>query len=148
MTLVALDLDGLKGTNDFLGHAAGDALIKRAADALRRNLREEDWVARRGGDEFVLGLWNTVDPETATKVLERVAGELQEEREQAPPPHSSVVTAEGPEVLRPSFRAGVVLCEPGDDPQRCLARADALLYEAKRGGGGRVVHEPGQEGSQ
>ncbi len=145
-TLVVLDLDGLKELNDSLGHPFGDVLLNRVSEALRRNLREGDWMARWGGDEFVLGLWDTADRDTATKVLERVAQQLQET---APsPPNSSGVSAESPEPLRPSFSAGVVVCQPGDDPQRCLARADAFLHEAKRGGVGRIVHEPGQEGSQ
>lgn len=50
--LVAIDLNDLKRTNDSLGHAAGDALIVRAADALRSVIREPDLVARLGGDEF------------------------------------------------------------------------------------------------
>lgn len=144
MLLVALDLDGLKGTNDSLGHAAGDAVIKRAADALRRNLRIGDGVARWGGDEFVLGLWDTADPETATRVLERVSRELRETAE--PPPHSSGVAADSPEPPRPSFSAGVVVCEPGDAPDRCLARADELLYQAKRRGRAVVVRETDGQG--
>lgn len=51
-TVLAIDLDELKGINDTLGHAAGDALIVRAADALRLAARDNDVVARLGGDEF------------------------------------------------------------------------------------------------
>lgn len=51
-TVLAIDLDELKGVNDTLGHAAGDALIVRAADALRMAARDNDVVARLGGDEF------------------------------------------------------------------------------------------------
>ncbi len=143
---MALDLDGLKGLNDSLGHPAGDALLKRVADALRRNLREGDWIARWGGDEFVLGLWDTTHPQAATRVLERAAREL---REQAVPlPHSPRAAADDSELLHPTFSAGVVLCKPGDDPRQCLARADALLYKAKRGGVGSIVREHHQEGSQ
>lgn len=50
--LVAIDLNELKRTNDTEGHAAGDALIVRAAEALREVVREPDLVARLGGDEF------------------------------------------------------------------------------------------------
>lgn len=139
ISLVVLDLDGLKGTNDALGHAAGDALIKRAADALGRNLREGDWVARWGGDEFVLGLWDAADPWAAKKVLKRIAWELR--KQDVSLPHSLHANADVSQLPRATFSAGVALCEPGDDPRRCLARADALLYEAKRAGRDRIVPE-------
>ena len=55
--VLSIDLDELKGVNDTHGHAAGDALIVRAADALRKAVREVDMVARLGGDEFgVIGV--------------------------------------------------------------------------------------------
>ena len=50
--VVAIDLDGLKGINDLDGHAAGDILLQRTADALRGAARDSDVVARLGGDEF------------------------------------------------------------------------------------------------
>ncbi len=88
-TLVALDLDGLKGLNDSFGLPVGDAFLKRVAVALHSNLREGDWIARWGGDELVLGLRDTADPETATRVLERVARELQETALSPPTPRAS-----------------------------------------------------------
>jgi len=51
--LLYMDVDGLKRVNDVMGHAAGDALIKAAADTLRLAFREDDVLARLGGDEFV-----------------------------------------------------------------------------------------------
>jgi diguanylate cyclase len=52
--VVSIDLDELKTTNDTQGHAAGDVLLKRAASALRKSVREIDIVARLGGDEFAV----------------------------------------------------------------------------------------------
>lgn len=141
LALALVDADGLKVVNDAYGHAAGDDYLKRLAGVLLRNLREGDWVARWGGDEFVLGLWDTADPETATKVLERVARELREMA--VPSPHFSGANAEAPVSPHPTFSAGVVVCEPGDEPERCLERADALLYEAKRRGRSVIVHGGG-----
>lgn len=52
--LVFLDLDGFKEINDTHGHETGDTLLKHVAKRLRQNLRREDFVARFGGDEFVI----------------------------------------------------------------------------------------------
>ena len=52
--LLHIDLDRFKQINDTLGHAAGDAMLSYAAKVLKSNLRESDFVARVGGDEFVV----------------------------------------------------------------------------------------------
>ncbi len=57
--LLYLDLDGFKGINDSLGHAAGDAALVRTAELLGANLRESDALGRLGGDEFAVLLLGT-----------------------------------------------------------------------------------------
>ena len=68
-----LDLDNFKYVNDTLGHAMGDELIVRVANALRERLRETDIIARLGGDEFAIIL-----PETDTAAAELLATGLLE----------------------------------------------------------------------
>lgn len=70
-----VDLDGLKEVNDSHGHAAGDALINRAAQALRQAARSVDIVARLGGDEFgIVGV--ECDDAGAQALLKRIQSEL------------------------------------------------------------------------
>src|SRR6202790_3073053 len=59
--LVYLDLDGFKSVNDRHGHAAGDAVLKAVAMVLTRQVRTYALVARHGGDEFVVLLWNLAE---------------------------------------------------------------------------------------
>ena len=65
--LIYLDLDGFKPVNDRHGHAAGDAVLKAVAAALVRSVRASDVVARIGGDEFAVLLWNVTGPAAAAK---------------------------------------------------------------------------------
>lgn len=74
--VIIIDINDLKNLNDTQGHAAGDALIKRAGDALRDAARSTDVVARLGGDEFgVIGV--ECDHAGADALLERTRGALQ-----------------------------------------------------------------------
>ncbi|HEX7489296.1 MAG TPA: diguanylate cyclase, partial [Anaeromyxobacteraceae bacterium] len=129
LACVMVDLDNLKPINDQLGHVAGDAAIEAVAEVIRRELRETDFAARYGGDEFVILLPHTSADE-ARVLAERVQVRLRDA---------------GPEVdghaiqLTASFGIAA-LDETPDDPAGTLVRrADAALYEAKRAGRARVV---------
>jgi diguanylate cyclase (GGDEF)-like protein len=130
LSLALFDLDRLKSVNDEHGHRAGDVCVVHFAEVLRRNLRAGDWVARWGGDEFVVGLWNTEAEQPTERVLERILEDLR---------RNPVVLPDGQEA-RMTFSAGVCRWEPADDVRRLVARADEALYKAKAGGGNAVVH--------
>ena len=118
LTLAYLDCDGFKRINDQLGHAAGDALLVAVARTLRGSTRAVDAVARLGGDEFGLLLPETDGP-TASALLARLRAGLLAAMEQQGWP----VT----------FSTGAVTyLDPAASVDQMMARADELMYEAKR----------------
>jgi diguanylate cyclase (GGDEF)-like protein len=129
LTLALLDLDRFKAVNDEHGHRAGDACLIRFAEVLASNLREGDWVARWGGDEFLVGLWHAEEEgPPAERVLGRVAEVLRE---------NPVVLPNGEEALLP-FSGGIGRWRPGDDAGTLLSKADEALYRAKAKGGDTI----------
>jgi diguanylate cyclase (GGDEF)-like protein len=117
--LVYLDLDGFKPVNDRHGHAAGDAVLKAVAASLIRKVRTSDIVARIGGDEFVVLLWNVTEDEAAAKA------EALEAAVYATPVRWSAST------LVVGASAGVAPIGPLDAPADLLGRADAAMYARK-----------------
>ncbi len=79
-TLVMADVNGLKLTNDAFGHKAGDELLKKVANLLKKECREEDILARVGGDEFVILLPKTKRDETE-KIINRVQASIEKEKQ-------------------------------------------------------------------
>jgi diguanylate cyclase (GGDEF)-like protein len=75
LSLLLLDVDGLKAINDTLGHAAGDRALRAVARGARQALRRGDLVARIGGDEFAVLLPET-DEEGARAIAQRIRGKL------------------------------------------------------------------------
>ena len=123
---VLIDLDDFKRVNDELGHPAGDALLRRVADALRAEVRPYDQVARYGGDEFVLVLPGT-EEHAARAVAERVRDRV---RAGAPrTPHGPIG----------SCSIGVSAWAAPMSADELLAAADRALLLAKRTGKGRVA---------
>jgi diguanylate cyclase len=109
--VLVLDLDGLKVTNDTLGHAAGDELLRRTALTLREVVREPDYLARVGGDEFSL-LALRCGPAAARQLSSRLRAHL---------------TAMGVEA---SF--GSALRHPSRGLRAAWSEADAAMYVDKR----------------
>lgn len=119
--LLYLDLDGFKGVNDSLGHAAGDAALVRVAELLLENVRATDAVGRLGGDEFGLLLLNAGIDEGR----EKAAG-LKAALEQADFRYD-----DQPAPLGGSF--GVRAFTGQADVETWLAEADAAMWVRKRG---------------
>ncbi len=119
--LVYLDLDGFKPVNDRHGHAACDAVLKAVAAALVMAVRASDMVARIGGDEFAVLLWNLSPADAATKALalERAVA-------------AATTVAQDGDVLSVGASAGVAALGPDQDLEALVARADAAMYARKR----------------
>ena len=119
--LVYLDLDEFKPINDRHGHGAGDAVLKAIAAALSRNARASDVVARIGGDEFVVLLWNVTEAAAAAKAAAPEAAV-----------HATPVRY-GASTLVAGASAGVTLIGPLNLDAEVLRRADAAMYARKAG---------------
>jgi two-component system cell cycle response regulator len=127
LSLVLVDLDGLKGINDRYGHSAGDAAIRGLADAIRSELRQPDIGARWGGDEFAV-LAPSTSQVAAAALGERIR----------------VLVSTRRALLPLTASVGVATTDPKADPEfvdssSLMRAADAALYEAKRRGRNRVV---------
>jgi diguanylate cyclase (GGDEF)-like protein len=117
--LVYLDLDEFKPVNDRHGHAAGDAVLKAVSAALLREVRAADIVARIGGDEFVVLLWNMTEADALSK-----AAALEKAVYATP-------LRWGASTMVVGASAGVTVISPLDTPADVLTRADAAMYARK-----------------
>lgn len=78
VSILHLDLDRFKQINDTLGHAAGDAMLVYAANILRRNVKQQDLVARIGGDEFVIVVKDSADADAMAELSARIINEIRQ----------------------------------------------------------------------
>jgi diguanylate cyclase (GGDEF)-like protein len=123
ITLVILDIDDFKATNDRLGHLAGDAVLAAVAERLRAAVRQSDVACRVGGDEFAVIL-----PEVGARDAEQLYRRIQ---------FAVGSGASGP-VDRVRLSAGIAELRPEDDVVSLFQRADEALYQAKELGKGQV----------
>jgi diguanylate cyclase (GGDEF)-like protein len=116
LTILLLDLNGLKHLNDKFGHAAGDELIRQFAARLNKAIRGSDLAVRLGGDEFLV-LLPECKPDEVRHVLSRLSG--------------LNVDCNG-QSIAVSFSAGWTNFMRGESPENLLKRADDALYVNKR----------------
>jgi diguanylate cyclase (GGDEF)-like protein/PAS domain S-box-containing protein len=123
-----IDLDNFKVINDSLGHAAGDRLLKMAADRLSEVLRPGDVVARLGGDEFTVLLRDVCDEADALRVAERLVDALR-------PPFA----LDGDQRFLTASVGLTVTGDPLGEPDDMLRDADIAMYRAKEQGKSRCA---------
>src|SRR5665213_1840494 len=123
--LLFVDLDQFKQVNDTLGHPCGDELLCAVADRLRAMLRPEDFVARFGGDEFVVFQQNIQSGEEAASLAQRIVDRLSERYKI----HNHLVEI--------GASVGIAMTSPaGVSADTLLKNADMALYRAKADGRG------------
>jgi diguanylate cyclase len=130
LAILVLDIDFFKRINDTYGHADGDWVIRWVAATLCRCIRAGDSAFRYGGEEFLVLLPDTT-LEGAIRVAESIRGRI-EDLHLAFPRHWQVPL---------TVSLGVAARRRQDDPLSLFERADRALYQAKRHGRNRVVHE-------
>lgn len=125
--IAILDLDGLKSVNDRFGHAVGDEVIKAFAKILQKKMRITDYLARYGGDEFVI-LLRGATSEAAVVPLQRIC--------EAVAQHDWSVIAPG---IALTASIGVASFDASEAVDATFNRADKALYKAKVGGRNRIA---------
>ena len=121
--LLFVDIDSFKTVNDSLGHSRGDQLLRAVAERLRRALRDNDLVARIGGDEFVLLLPGSHGATGAERVAAKVMSAFVDPFEV------------GGTILFVTPSIGISLYpQDGDDAETLIRNADAAMYAAKAAG--------------
>ncbi|MFP6562543.1 diguanylate cyclase [Paraburkholderia sp. B3] len=133
VSAIVLDMDNLKLVNDQLGHAAGDALLRRAGEVLAKAIQKPYQAARIGGDEFAV-LMPGADERDAEIVAESI-GKLVELNNQF---------YGGPAL---SFSLGCSTCDEGESIEAMLRVADAAMYDAKRRRNEPVRDDDGENSS-
>lgn len=126
LTILLMDIDGLKQVNDTHGHAAGDTALKGFADRLQRAIRGSDLAVRLGGDEF-MALLPECRADEVRHVLARIEGFEFDCNDQK---------------ILLQFSRGWTDYKPGESPQELLHRADKELYADKRAGKQRSREVP------
>ncbi|MBC8211777.1 MAG: EAL domain-containing protein [Gammaproteobacteria bacterium] len=120
LALLIIDLDNFKEVNDSLGHASGDKLLKNTANILLNNVRQDDTVARQGGDEFLVLLEQIEKPQDAALIAEKILHKL-----------AQPLVIEEHEVFVSGSIGISIYPQQGSDVETLIKNADAAMYRAK-----------------
>jgi diguanylate cyclase (GGDEF)-like protein len=129
LCVAVVDIDHFKQINDKYGHAAGDKTLQVIAKQLRANLRKTDFLARWGGEEFVL-----LFPDSALNDLLDPLNEIRTKLESLP-----FKCKQQPVTITASF--GLTQFQPEDTIEDVFERADKHLYTAKNNGRNQIVSD-------
>jgi diguanylate cyclase (GGDEF)-like protein/PAS domain S-box-containing protein len=124
--VIFLDLDGFKDVNDQHGQEVGDELLRLLGNRLYQSVRRADFVARYGGDEFVV-VARTENDRDMEKLSQRLVRAIE---------HPTELTAGSVSTIRLSASVGLARPYPDDTPETILARADTAMFTAKCHGDG------------
>lgn len=128
-SMICLDLDKFKPVNDIFGHSTGDALLGEVSSRLQSCIRSGDFVARQGGDEFMILLADTSQPGQVEEVCQRIVQEL-----------NRPFTIDGNDVTI-GVSMGIAMAPQDSNSANDLLRfADIALYQAKQSGRNRWVY--------
>ena len=130
LSLAVMDIDFFKKINDQFGHPAGDNVLKVLAELFQRRTRDSDFVARLGGEEFMMIL-----PETSGADAFTVTDKLREVVEQANFHYRETA-------VPVTVSCGITELAEGDDPASLYKRADEALYKAKHEGRNQCQLKP------
>jgi len=122
--LILIDLDHFKLVNDNYGHNTGDRVLQALANVLKHNVREDDFLGRWGGEEFII-----IANHTGVQELEKLTKKLQKEIRNIQVGPVQKITA--------SF--GLTLYHEGDTDEKMFTRVDNALYVAKQNGRDRYI---------
>ncbi len=133
ISVIMIDIDYFKKTNDSLGHIAGDTILKRLAEKLTESVRDVDIVARYGGEEFVVVCPNT-SVSGASILAERIRENVQNSLFQAGGTDIKITVSLGLSSLSPSSQVSSDFTSV-----KLLEEADLALYKAKSAGRNKVA---------
>lgn len=123
--ILLMDMNGFKGVNDSLGHTVGDKVLATVAQRISAAVREEDMVARMGGDEFAILLLD-VTPATAASIGNRILAAM-----------DGIMEIEG-QHIRCGASMGLRMADAGQSAEELLMEADIAMYESKADGRGKL----------
>jgi len=135
--IALLDIDNFKSINDTYGHNNGDIILKSLVDRLSRNLREDDYIGRWGGEEFLIVLRKCCSEQKGIEIIGRLREIIADEPFEITENRTITVTATmGVARGRENIRSW----------EDIIAEAEQCLYEGKRAGKNRVVSRIGGDG--